>query len=273
MPDRSPAALAEELATRLPHTPVATQGLLLTALIKLRMHAPEDSGLEELVNTTFQEYSSNANPDIQQRAVEYLELSYMADNAVVRESVFAPMPEWVEQRPVFAVLAAQDSTGDVPAASTTGAVESEGDSGAKAPHHAADGGAADRADADAAQTDVVPMPARLLQNGHGDAAAAAAPRAAAPAVPPPPEGAMSVRVLAACRWVTRAWVRCVGHSCLPAGAVRHACARRRLRPRRPCRRAYATACLSAALWGASARRCSCVRHAAADDLSPLQRTS
>lgn len=196
VPDRTPADLAEELATRLPHMPVPTQGLLLTALIKLRMHAPEDRGLERLVTETFQQYSANANPDIQQRAVEYLELSYMADNPVVRDALFAPMPEWTEQRPLFPGSAAQDGSAEVSAApaptSPTGAVASDADSAAKgaagSSTPAADEATAERSGASVGETEVVPTPAALLRNGDRDGAAAAPCAASASAASPAAEG-------------------------------------------------------------------------------------
>jgi AP-2 complex subunit alpha len=97
VPDRSPAQLAEELTPRLALAPVATQGLLLTALMKLRMHAPHDKGLQRHVEEIFKEYSSDVNTDIQQRAVEYLAYSKMGDNEVVRSEVFAPMPDWPDK--------------------------------------------------------------------------------------------------------------------------------------------------------------------------------
>lgn len=196
VPDRTPAHLAEELATRLPHMPVPTQGLLLTALIKLRMHAPDDRGLERLVTETFQQYSANANPDIQQRAVEYLELSYMADNPVVREALFAPMPEWTEQRPLFPGLATQDSGAEAPAApapaSPTGAVTSDADSTAKggggSPAVAADEAAAEPSGASVGETELVPTPATMMRNGDRDGPAAAPRAAAAAAASPAAEG-------------------------------------------------------------------------------------
>ena len=179
VPDRTPGQLAEELATRLPYTPVPTQGLLLTALIKLRMHAPDDRALEKLVTDTFTAYSANANPDIQQRAVEYLELSYMASNPLVREAVFAPMPEWTEQRPLFPSLAAADTGGGEAAGpgpvSPTGAVASDADSvakGSSSPSRAAvEEAAAERAAVSGGETEVVPTPEALLRNGGRETAA------------------------------------------------------------------------------------------------------
>lgn len=101
VPDRSPAQLAEELTPRLALAPVATQGLLLTALMKLRMHAPHDVGLKRHVEEIFTEYAADANTDIQQRAVEYLAYSKMGDNTVVRQELFAPMPEWQDKAMLF----------------------------------------------------------------------------------------------------------------------------------------------------------------------------
>ena len=101
VPDRSPAQLAEELTPRLALAPVATQGLLLTALMKLRMHAPHDKGLKRHVEEIFTQYASDANTDIQQRAVEYLAYSKMESNEVVRQEVFAPMPDWPDKVMLF----------------------------------------------------------------------------------------------------------------------------------------------------------------------------
>lgn len=101
VPDRSPAQLAEELTPRLALAPVATQGLLLTALMKLRMHAPHDKGLQRHVEEIFTQYASDANTDIQQRAVEYLAYSKMENNEVVRQEVFAPMPDWPDKVMLF----------------------------------------------------------------------------------------------------------------------------------------------------------------------------
>jgi hypothetical protein len=97
VPNRSPAQLAEEITPRLALAPVATQGLLLTALMKLRMHALHDKDLQRHVEEVFTEYASDANTDIQQRAVEYLAYSKMGDNEILRQEVFAPMPDWPDK--------------------------------------------------------------------------------------------------------------------------------------------------------------------------------
>ena len=93
--ERQPAELAEQLASRFADCPVATQGLLLTALLKLRMAALDDAALRTRTEALFRSCVRHQDVELSQRAAEYLKLSEMGEvSVVVRETVLAPMPDW-----------------------------------------------------------------------------------------------------------------------------------------------------------------------------------
>jgi len=70
----------------------ATKGLLLTAYLKLLLLEHSNDKLQQVVTEVYGRYSRMMDPDLQQRAVEYLELS-KAPDACTKNYVL-PMPRW-----------------------------------------------------------------------------------------------------------------------------------------------------------------------------------
>ena len=85
---REPLELAEELASRYAACPAATQALLLTALLKLRMAAVHDKALRARAEAVFATAARSHSAEVQQRAVEYLAMSRLGEESVaMRETV------------------------------------------------------------------------------------------------------------------------------------------------------------------------------------------
>ena len=119
--EREPCDLADELVARYDSVPAATQALLLTALLKLRMAAVHDSRLHARAEAVFALASRAKDADLQQRAVEYLKMSQLGEGSVVmRDTVMAPMPDWPDATGV-AVAAERGGSGGS-AASSSGRV-------------------------------------------------------------------------------------------------------------------------------------------------------
>ena len=55
----------------------ATKGLLLTAYLKLLLLEPSNDKLQQVVTEVYGRYSRMMDPDLQQRAVEYLVSSFI----------------------------------------------------------------------------------------------------------------------------------------------------------------------------------------------------
>jgi hypothetical protein len=108
--ERKPLELAEELIKKFNHVPLAAQALLLTAVLKLRMHAMNDIALRSRAHAFFKEHARSPHVELQQRASEYLAMSELGESSIVmRETVLAPMPDWPEQGLV--VVAGEDEDG------------------------------------------------------------------------------------------------------------------------------------------------------------------
>ena len=85
---REPLELAEQLAARYASCPPATQALLLTALLKLRMAAVHDKALRARAEALFAAAARSQSAEVQQRAVEYLAMSRLGEASVeMRETV------------------------------------------------------------------------------------------------------------------------------------------------------------------------------------------
>jgi transcription-repair coupling factor (superfamily II helicase) len=92
--EREPLELAEELIKRFKTVPPGAQALLLTAVLKLRMHAMNDTALRARAHAFFKAHTRSPDVELQQRAFEYLTMSELGESSVVmRETVLAPMPD------------------------------------------------------------------------------------------------------------------------------------------------------------------------------------
>ncbi|GAQ92348.1 adapitin protein [Klebsormidium nitens] len=93
-PGSSPADIFAALHHHFHSASVPTKSLLLTAYIKLLLHAPPDPALRDQVLAVFTKYGSALDAEVQQRAVEYFAL---ASRGPGMADIVAEMPKFPER--------------------------------------------------------------------------------------------------------------------------------------------------------------------------------
>ncbi|KAG2555313.1 hypothetical protein PVAP13_9KG560600 [Panicum virgatum] len=112
-PGCSPKELFAIINDKLPTVSTSTVAILLSTYAKILMHTqPPDVGLQQQILTIFKKYESYIDVEIQQRAVEYFELSRKGSALA---DVLAEMPKFPEREPIvnveekFHILCTKDS--------------------------------------------------------------------------------------------------------------------------------------------------------------------